>query len=77
MIPIGIEFRKNNFGFEYEHGFRTTPIVFDWNPTAFNQKYFRSRLGLRYYISNRKINQFMGVYASYLPYKISEEQWMV
>ena len=69
IFPVGFELTSGNFGIEYEHGFKTKPLEYDLKLTAFNQTYFRSRLGIRQYLNTPNIKQFLGIYVSYLPYR--------
>ncbi|MGB1206229.1 MAG: hypothetical protein ACPG5B_11315 [Chitinophagales bacterium] len=74
IMPLALEFRKNRFAIEYEHGFPINSFFLDWNRGKNSQRYFRSRLGLQYRMQDKSVNytigklqQFLGIYASYMP----------
>lgn len=67
MIPIGVEFRSNNFGIEYEQGFQTPDIFFNWNYRRDNYTFTKAQLALKYYfLKNKEIN-YVALLSSYLP----------
>lgn len=48
MIPIAVELRKNKFGVEYEHGFQTPDIFFNWNYRRDDYNFTKAQLALKY-----------------------------
>ncbi len=58
ILPIGIEFKFNRFGIEYEHGFKTG--ITKPNTITENEKGFRSKLAAQYYFLDRNIKMFTG-----------------
>ena len=85
IVPLAVEFRKNRFAIEYEHGFPINSFFLNWNREKENQRYFRSRIGLQYRMKDKGVNysvgklqQFLGMYASYMPENYSRtDDWYV
>ena len=60
---------------EYEHGFQVNSFFLNWNRNKQNERYFRSLVGLRFYLKNKavkysssKLEHFLVLYGSYLPH---------
>jgi hypothetical protein len=78
MVPISAEFKMNRFGIEYEHGFKISSFLLNWNVNKTNINYFRSKLSIRYYLKFDGVNQFVGLSTSYLPLSYSKKNnWFI